>query len=377
MDYNIFQKKTVGKKGKITKKWYYWYIDKTGIQKQKVCKNCVTKAEALSFVNSLPPLNRKSSTIRDIAENMFLPGSEHLKRRAALGKSILVSTMKESRGYLEEIIKKWGGYDIQDIKASEVGSYLLGIERSGSWKKRYIAIFYEVFDEASWQGINVSRPNFPNFTKKAGNTDIFSSDELKKLFIIENFSGSAVDAETVYLFFLVSVFAGLRLGETRALRPKQFLFNENALVIDGFCRADGTRTDFNKKGSEADRKFRIVLLPEKIVNQIRNYISKNGTKEENFVFTFENKPLRKEYLESIFKKALKKAGISTENRKLTPHSLRYTYVTKMRRTLPIDIVRKLVGHTDDKMTDYYTRASLEDGLAGIADTKSAVEHLFD
>ena len=49
----------------------------------------------------------------------------------------------------------------------------------------------------------------------------------------------------------------------------------------------------------------------------------------------------------------------------------------MRRTLPIDTVRKLVGHTDDKMTDYYTRASLEDGLAGIADTKSAVEHLFD
>ena len=71
------------------------------------------------------------------------------------------------------------------------------------------------------------------------------------------------------------------------------------------------------------------------------------------------------------------AGIDLDGRKLTPHSLRYTYVTKMRRTLPVDTVRKLVGHTAEKMTEYYTRASIEDGLAGIKDTKTAVENLFD
>lgn len=113
------------------------------------------------------------------------------------------------------------------------------------------------------------------------------------------------------------------------------------------------------------------------MRQISDYTARHGKNPDDFLFSSSNSPLRREYLEDIFENALKKAGIQTEGRKLTPHSLRYTYVTRMRRTLPIDTVRKLVGHTEDKMTDYYTRASLEDGLAGITGSKEAVEHLFD
>ena len=376
MDYNLFQKKTIGKKGKIVKKWYYWYIV-NGVQKQKVCKDCATKAEAVAFVNKLPPLIKDFRTVRSIAENMYLPNSEHVKRREAFGRSVVPETLKEARIYVDAIIEKWGDYDIRQIDTRAVGNYLIEMPRSGSWKKRYISILGEIFDEALWYGVKVSRPIFPRFTKKAGNADIFSSEELRKLFNRDNFEGRKVDSDTLHLFFLCCVFAGLRLGEARALRPKQFLFEENALVIDGFCKADGTRTNFNKRGSETDKKIRIVLLPQMLIQKISKYVTERGKNSDDFLFTFCNAPLRREYLEDIFEGALKKAGISTENRKLTPHSLRYTYVTKMRRTLPIDIVRKLVGHTDDKMTDYYTRASLEDGLAGIADTKSAVEHLFD
>jgi integrase len=376
MDYNIFQKKTVGKGKKTVKRWYYWFY-KNGKQVQKVCKGCQNKAEAWAFVCALPPINREVATIREIAKDMFLPGSNHVKRRAAFGRGVLESTLKESRTYLEKIIEKWGSYDIRDIKVSDVGNYLLGVDRSGSWKKHYITVFYEIYDEAACQGLKVTLPIFPTFTRAQGKTDIFSSSELKRLFVPENFQGFAVDAETVYLLFLVSAFAGLRLGEARALRPKQFLLADKALVIDGFMRGDNVRTDFNKSGNETNRKFRIVLLPERVCGLVENYIQKRGIDAEQFLFTHENKPLRKEYLETIFRKALEKAGIDLDGRKLTPHSLRYTYVTKMRRTLPVDTVRKLVGHTAEKMTEYYTRASIEDGLAGIKDTKTAVENLFD
>jgi integrase len=376
MDYNIFQKKTVGKGKKTVKRWYYWFY-KDGKQVQKVCKGCQNKAEAWAFICALPPINREVATIREIAKDMFLPDSNHVKRRAAFGRGVLESTLKESRTYLEKIIEKWGSYDIRDIKVSDVGNYLLGVDRSGSWKKHYITVFYEIYDEAAWQGLKVTLPIFPTFTRAQGKTDIFSSSELKRLFVPENFQGFAVDAETVYLLFLVSAFAGLRLGEARALRPKQFLLADKALVIDGFMRGDNVRTDFNKSGNESNRKFRIVLLPERVCGLVENYIQKRGIDAEQFLFTHENRPLRKEYLETIFRKALEKAGIDLDGRKLTPHSLRYTYVTKMRRTLPIDTVRKLVGHTAEKMTEYYTRASIEDGLAGIKDTKTAVENLFD
>ena len=377
MDYKIFKKTIVGARGKVVRRWYYYYVTPDGTQKQRVCKGCKNRAEAMAFVSNLPPLSSSGKTIREIARDMYLPGSDHVRRREAMGKSVLPLTMRDARTYLDDIIERWGRFDIEHVDVAAVAAYLLDVERSGSWKQRYVSIFNEVFDEAVWHGVSVQRPTFPHFVKKAGKSDVFSSAELKRLFVVENFAGSAIDAETAYLLFLVSAAAGLRIGEARALRPRQFLFEEKALVIDGFCRADGTRTNFNKKGSETDRKVRVVLLPDSVVARVRRYVTERGIGDEDFIFTFNGQPVRREFLETIFKRTVKAAGIDTAGRKLTPHSLRFTYVTKMRRTLPIDTVRKLVGHTDEKMTEYYTRASFEDALAGIADTKDAVERLFD
>lgn len=377
MDYKIFRKTIVGKKGKKQKRWYYWWIDGRGIQRQRVCKGCANMADAAAFVAALPPLEEAGKTIREIARDMYLPGSEHVKRRAAFGKSVLPATMREARIYVDDIIARWGGVDLREVDVRAVSSYLVAAARSGSWKNRYVAVFGEIYDEAAWHGLNVQRPVFPRFAKNPGKSDIFSSDELKRLFAVENFAGRAVSAETAYLFFLVSVFAGLRLGEARGLRARQFIRDKKALVIDGFVRADGSRTEFNKKGTVTAPKTRIVLLPDDVFERLIRYMTEQGKADDDFVFTHQGKPIRQEYLESIFEGAMEKAGIDTAGRKLTPHSLRFTYVTKMRRTLPIDTVRKLVGHADEKMTDYYTRASIEDGLVGIADTKQAVEHLFD
>ena len=377
MDYNIFKKTIIGKRGKAVRRWYYYYVDSDGVQKQRVCKGCSNRSEAMAFVAKLPPLSSSGKTVREIARDMYLPGSDHVRRREAMGKSVLPLTMGSARGYLEDIIERWGGFDIERVDVAAVAAYLLDVKRSSSWKNHYITVFNEVFDEAVWHGVSVQKPTFPHFVKKSTRKDVFSSDELKRLFRVENFEGSAVDAETAYLLFLVSAYAGLRIGEARGLRPRQFLLDEKALVIDGFVRADGTRTNFNKKGSETDRKVRVVMLPDDLTERVRRYVTERGIGEDEFLFTHNGLPLRKEFLGAIFKRAVKGAGIDTEGRKLTPHSLRFTYVTKMRRTLPIDTVRKLVGHTDEKMTEYYTRASFEDALAGIADTKDAVERLFD
>lgn len=377
MDYKIFKKTVVGKRGKTVRRWYCYYTDSSGVQKQRVCKGCSNRSEAMAFVSNLPPLSSSGKTVREIARDMYLPGSDHVKRREAMGKSVLSLTMRESRIYLEDIIERWGGFDIERVDVAAVAAYLLDVKRSGSWKKRYVTVFNEVFDEAVWHGVSVQRPTFPHFVKKAQKKGVFTSEELKRLFVVENFASGSIDAETAYLFFLVSAYAGLRIGEARGLRPSQFLPAEKALVIDGFIRADGTRTNFNKKGSESDKKTRIVLLPNSVMEQVKRYVTERKIGDSEFIFSYKGLPIRKDFLNVIFKKAVKAAGIDTEGRKLTPHSLRFTYVTKMRRTLPIDTVRKLVGHTDEKMTEYYTRASFEDALAGIADTKDAVERLFD
>lgn len=159
--------------------------------------------------------------------------------------------------------------------------------------------------------------------------------------------------------------------------PRQFIFDKKALVIDGFCKKNGMRTNFNKKGSLLDTKARIVLLPENVITQVQNYILKQNKTNDGFLFTCNNLPIRIDQAEKSFSMAILKSGIEQKGRKLSPHSLRYTYITQMRRTLSGELVRELVGHSNVAMTDYYTQFSVENGLAHIASTGDAVKKLFD
>lgn len=73
---------------------------------------------------------------------------------------------------------------------------------------------------------------------------------------------------------------------------------------------------------------------------------------------------------------LKKAGIDTEGRKIVPHSLRYTYVTRMRRILPVEDVQRLAGHTSARMTQYYTRSSIPELIASVQKNIGQANSIF-
>ena len=60
-----------------------------------------------------------------------------------------------------------------------------------------------------------------------------------------------------------------------------------------------------------------------------------------------------------------------------PHSLRYTYVTRMRRYAPIELVRRIVGHTSEGMTEYYTPFELENSVTTVLPALDAANKLMD
>ena len=64
-------------------------------------------------------------------------------------------------------------------------------------------------------------------------------------------------------------------------------------------------------------------------------------------------------------------------RKLTPHSLRYAYITRMRRDVAGEMVQKMVGHTSIAMTDYYTRSAIPELCKAIEPARNAVNTLFE
>ena len=182
----------------------------------------------------------------------------------------------------------------------------------------------------------------------------------------------------IYLMFLCAISFGLRLGEAIGIRAKQFLFDYGMFVVDGFYRyEEHERTSFNKKGSAENQKIRVVPIPENIIPILKKYILEINAKPDDFVFQRYGQPIRKHLAEKWFNRALEESGIETEGRKLTPHSLRFTYITRMRREVPGETVRKIAGHNSMAMTDYYDRGAIPELMEAVKPAARAANRLFE
>jgi hypothetical protein len=82
------------------------------------------------------------------------------------------------------------------------------------------------------------------------------------------------------------------------------------LIVDGFCKKDGTRTKYNKKGTPENPKFRAVWLPAFTLNLLEGFLGNSALGPDDFIFTKEDKPIRQELAENVFINALIKAGIA-------------------------------------------------------------------
>jgi len=148
--------------------------------------------------------------------------------------------MTESRGMTIRIVNDFGNTEVKELTVKEVVSHLMDIDRSGSWKNRYIQILGEIYEEATWYGTSVITPSFPTFARNSKKADIFTTEELTKILKVENFP-----SELFYLFFLLCISEGLSLGEIRAVRCKQIFFDRKLIIVDGFCKKNGECMPYN------------------------------------------------------------------------------------------------------------------------------------
>jgi integrase len=421
LEFRAFRKPKVLKNGKAVHRWYYYWIDaETGKQIQKSCGTKVrNRQQAEDYIRRLPPPPRAASPrpaasiagdphakpvrmasnpdmlVREIAETMFIPGSDHLSRRRQLKKSVSIETLKDKRVFIRYILEAWGDRKLRSLELDEVMNYLFLVERSASWKNQYISVLNEIYQEGQFLGCKIYRPDFPAIGKEPNKADIFTEAELERLFRPGNFS-----PDFFFLFFLTSLSGGLRLGEARALRPQQIIFEKKAIIVDGFLKAGGQRTVYNKCGSPEHPKLRVVPYPDLALDLLLRHIEKNGVSHEGLVFTYNGSPVSNPLAECAFNRALIKAGFTaplatlkangnwsrgrvvkkegfiTDGRRLIPHSLRYTYITRMSLDVDAHNLTKVTGHDSTAMINYYNRKNLEMALAAIPNTQAATSTLL-
>jgi len=413
LDYHAFKKTKKLKSGKTVRRWYYYYIDANEKQVQKSCGTQVkTRQAAESFIRGLPPLIKtelapsgilakppitgsEDMLIRDIAEKMYLPDSQHIQRRKQLSKPISLESINVGRTFMNHIVTTWGDRMLGSLELDEVMNHLFSVQRSGSWKNTYITALKEIYQEGMFLGCKVYRPHFPKFGREQHKADIFTEEELELFFKPENFT------HDFFLFFLCSLSGGLRLGETRGLKVKQLIFGKKAIIIDGFLKDDNkTRTTYNKCGSPEHPKLRVVPYPDLPISLLKEHIERNALSNDDYVFSFGERPISKSLAERAFIAALINSGLTwdketlkekgywrnghiqvkrdliPDGRRLIPHSLRYTYITRMSREMDAHNLLKLTGHDSTAMVDYYNRKNLDMALAGIPSVDEAISSLL-
>ncbi|MEI6387249.1 MAG: site-specific integrase [Spirochaetota bacterium] len=156
--------------------------------------------------------------------------------------------------------------------------------------------------------------------------------------------------------FCLLVSAGLRPGEGRAIHLDQLYRKAGGIIVD---RAYDDRTDLvdPKKSRADDPRYRVAYVPEKTWRILDYWLERRKEPQDwpGLLFHYHGAPIGTGYVADRLAYGLAGAGVNVVGRRISPHSCRYTYDTKMKHVLPPGILREFIGHRSEQMTDHYDR----------------------
>lgn len=399
MEKHLYQRTlTDPKTGKLLKVWYFWYYH-NGKKIRKSCgryrRPCLLKRDAQAYIASLddslliPEKNILQVTLYDFAHGMFDTESKYLVKRANKGYGITESTRREKYRLLEKtILPQCGSFEPTTIEPFDIDNWLSESTNSASWKNSVLSIFSELYSELYNYKIINRIPRIELYKRQhISQKGIITKEEINKLFPNDyeelcmlwgrNPIRAIEPAYCSYMFatlFYAMVTTGLRSSEIRALRVEQ-ITGEDGILINRMINSIGECVEHLKCGNADNPKWRIVIIPERTKKMLLKLLS-IAPNQSGFIFEYNGRPVLPGLLNSRLKYALKKIAVDTVERNISAHSLRFTYNTMMRQFISGDVLRKLVGHNTERMTDYYDKSDLADKMKVLLESKAVIDSVW-
>jgi integrase len=192
---------------------------------------------------------------------------------------------------------------------------------------------------------------FCSDTKTKG---IFTEDEIRKLFKSTS-SKCLWKNDLTYLFNLLAVSTGMRLGEIQALRVEDL--SKGLITV---------RHSYDVKYGLKETKtntVRQIPISMELYKSILKFLS---WRNNGYIFSFNNgvTPISRNYIYKDFYSAMKKIGLSRNElneRNISFHSYRHTFASILaNKNLPELFIRKLTGHASQEVFNGYTHIELEE-----------------
>ena len=314
-------------------------------------------SEALQVVARWEAMDVKqaSGSLQAYAENFFIPGRCPYLAWKSEQTGLKAHTAYEHRKNLTKyIFPVLGDCYLVAITPAEVETWLRTLSLSGSVKNSIINTLRIVLEEARRVQLISVVPSFRRFARRSMRKDILTIEECAALFPddpeelaqIWQVTEQDITGLMFGVMFRLILHAGMRPGEGRALGPEQVFPEYNGILIDRQLDSSDVVT-LPKKGYAEDRRQRMVIIPKTTMELLTEM-----TDGSEFVFTFDGKPVRKDYLRDRFKRGLQTAGIRVGERILVPYSLRYTFRSRSQGSLEVKTIMDMMGHRSVEMSDH-------------------------
>ncbi len=320
-------------------------------------------------------------TLAQFAADFFVPDRcSYLKRQAAKGRAVSEAWAQAKRQMLvNHVFPALGKCRLDALTRPMIERFLVDLDRSCQTRNHMLYTLKTVLAEAEAEGLIARNPlehAEPLGKRQARKRDVFSLEELAALFPQSRAGLLAVWGTRKYAaLFMTMATTGIREGEARALQWRHVL-PEGWLVIERAVKEGGA------VGAPKNGETRVAALPERTQRVIEWWRAESPyTQADDLVFHGDgcDHPLNRRTFQDVLSRALdgsdaedSKTRVARADRWLTPHSFRHTYNTMMRRVLPAETLRALVGHRDERMTAHYDHPRIADLVKSLEDSRGAI-----
>ena len=380
--------------------YYYWFEEGNKRIIRTCGRACTGKKEAVAYLESLlkqelDGVKQKSSlqnsTMEEFAKDMFIEGAAHLERWKEKGHILKPQTIAQHRRHLVKyLLPQFGKLTLDKIRPDEVDDYMLEKRLSNSCRNTIVYTLKLVLKEAKRKRIIDMVPEFEPFARSSKRQNVLSTEELAALFPYDEKELIRVwkrpeemrkERDEIALMFgtlfCVTVSAGMRSGEIRALYRDKVSIPNSGLVIDRAIDDRGIIGPL-KKATDEDPRSRAVIIPDFTMKMLERWLTRvpKCPQYPDLLFPYRGKPVATYYLLDRFRFGLDRMGIDHEKRRLTVHCLRYTYNTRMKTILSAETLREFIGHRSIGMTDHYDNPILLERLKAFQDIRPSVEQFW-
>lgn len=339
--------------------YYYWTYDRFG---RRIYRSTGEKTKTKAMDVALQR-SREGALIdiprpvfhlfRDYAENFWnYDTCPVIQDRVKRGGHYSVEGA-ESNGRLtrKHIIPYFGDRLIESITAHQVSDWILRLPEAKKLSNKscnnILTILRQILDAAIADGIidrNPAKAVKP-LVKDGTRRGCFTLTQVKDLFKAE------WEHDQARIACLLASRTGMRMGEVQALVPEQ-VHQDYIDVCASWANKEGRKT--TKSGWS-----RIVPIDKDLSDLLKSI---QPPKQKDFYFTLcGTQPLSKSTIEKYLKNAMTATGIDYENERLSFHSFRHFFNTRL-KAASVDggKVRAVIGHESEEMTEHYLHLTAAD-----------------